>query len=75
MNKFIDQFPLPLLVGLAVFMLGSPFFPEPHLVEKMKMLAAGSLTKPIDIFDVLWHLLPSVLLAVKLARRNKPGND
>ncbi|MDP2787038.1 MAG: RND transporter [Pseudomonadota bacterium] len=66
--QFIDRFPLPLLLVMTVFMLGAPFVPEPHLVEKMRMLADGALTKPLDIFDVFWHLLPATLLIVKLVR-------
>ena len=66
--RFIDDIPLPLLIAVALLMLGAPFAPEPHLVEKARMLAAGTLTRPIDIFDVFWHLLPTALLAVRLAR-------
>jgi hypothetical protein len=66
--QFIDRFPFWLLLTLTVFMLGAPFVPEPHLVEKMRMLAEGTLTKPLDIFDVIWHLLPAVLLTVKIIR-------
>ena len=69
--KFIDNFPYPVLIVLTLFMLGAPFLPEPHLVEKMRMLSAGTLTRPLDIFDVFWHLLPATLLAVKLIRRNR----
>ncbi|MEW6120902.1 MAG: RND transporter [Pseudomonadota bacterium] len=64
----IDRLPIPLLVFLTLFMLGAPFVPEPHLVEKMRMLSEGSLTRAIDIFDVFWHLLPAALLAVRLVR-------
>ena len=71
--QFIDRFPLPLLLVLTVFMLGAPFVPEPHLVEKMRMLADGALTRPLDIFDVFWHLLPATLLMLKLVRRR--GNS
>ena len=46
-------------------MLGAPFMPEPHLVEKARMLAEGRLTRPLDVFDVLWHLLPVILLGLK----------
>lgn len=70
--RFIDGIPLPLLIGLTLFMLGAPFVPEPHLVEKMRMLADGTLTRPLDIFDVLWHLLPAILLAIRLFRRKVP---
>jgi hypothetical protein len=52
-------------------MLGAPFVPEPHLVEKARMLAEGRLTRPLDIFDVLWHLAPAVLLGFKLALGKK----
>ena len=57
--QFIDRLPFSLLIVMTVLMLAAPFVPEPHLVEKMRMLAEGTLTKPLDIFDVLWHLLPA----------------
>jgi hypothetical protein len=51
---------LCLSLGLA------PFIPEPHLWEKLKMLASGALTKPLDIFDLLLHGTPWLLLVLKL---------
>ncbi|HBH90472.1 hypothetical protein [Ponticaulis sp.] len=64
----LDQIPIGFVV-LACLTLGlAPFVPEPHLWEKLKMLAAGTLTKPIDIFDLFWHAWPRLLLAAKLAR-------
>lgn len=71
--KWLDRIPVPLLAVLAVFMLGAPFVPEPHLIEKARMLAGGQLTRPLDIFDVFWHLLPATLLGLKLvlARRTR----
>ena len=71
--RFIDDIPLPLLIAVALLMLGAPFAPEPHLVEKARMLAQGTLTRPIDIFDVFWHLLPAGLLALRLARMRRKG--
>jgi hypothetical protein len=69
--QLIDRIPLLPLVLLTLFMLGAPFVPEPHLVEKMRMLSEGTLTRAIDIFDVFWHLLPAALLGVRLARMRK----
>ena len=69
--KWLDRAPLFLLIALAVWMAGAPFTPEPHLVEKLRLLFQGTLTRPLDIFDLLMHAAPSVLLAVKLARRRK----
>jgi hypothetical protein len=65
---FLDQIPLNILI-LAALTLGlAPFFPEPHLWEKLKMLVAGTLTRPVDIFDMLMHAAPFVLLIAKLLR-------
>jgi hypothetical protein len=65
--RWLDKIPYLLLVAVAAFMLGAPFVPEPHLVEKARMLAEGRLTRPLDIFDAIWHLAPAVLLGLKLA--------
>lgn len=67
--QFIDRLPFSLLLVMTVFMLAAPFVPEPHLVEKMRMLADGRLTRPLDILDVFWHLAPAILLTLKIVRR------
>ncbi len=69
--RWLEKIPYPLLIAAALFMLGAPFLPEPHLVEKARMLAEGRLSRPIDIFDVFWHLLPAALLGIKFALRSK----
>ena len=69
--NFIDRIPYPFLIVATILMLGAPFVPEPHLVEKMRMLLEGTLTRPLDIFDVLWHLLPGALLALKFVRAKR----
>ena len=65
---FLDQIPLNLLVIAALTLGLAPFVPEPHIWEKLKMLVAGDLTRPIDIFDLVLHATPFVLLALKLMR-------
>jgi hypothetical protein len=54
---------LVLLLGGALAL--APFVPEPHLWEKLKMLASGTLTRPLDIFDLLMHGSGLVLIALK----------
>ncbi|MGD1983861.1 MAG: RND transporter [Chromatiaceae bacterium] len=66
--NWIDRQPLLLFVVLALTLGLAPFVPEPHLWEKLKMLAAGELRRPIDIFDLLLHATPWLLLGLKLTR-------
>jgi len=65
---WLDQLSLPLLLIVALTLGLAPFFPEPHVWEKLKMLAAGELVRPIDIFDLLLHGTPWLLLVAKLIR-------
>ncbi|WP_455233924.1 RND transporter [Thiogranum longum] len=66
--QWLDRIPLSVILPLAVFLALAPFVPEPHLWEKLKMLAAGTLSKPIDIFDLFMHGAPLVVLVLKLLR-------
>ena len=68
MWRLIDSIPLPVLILFAAFMLLAPFRPMPHVLEKLIMLKNGTLTRPIDIFDLFFHLIPSILLVLKLVR-------
>ncbi len=65
---FLDRIPYLALIIVAVFLALAPFQPEPHLVQKWRMFTAGTLRKPIDIFDVIFHLTPALLLAAKVVR-------
>jgi hypothetical protein len=66
MRKFFNRIPLPLLVVLCLSLGLAPFSPEPHVLEKLKMLAAGDLNRLIDVFDLLLHGTPWLLLVIKL---------
>lgn len=66
--SFVDRTPTVAFVLLAAVLGFAPFYPEPHVWEKLKMLAAGTLRKPIDIFDLFWHVWPFGLLLLKLLR-------
>jgi hypothetical protein len=76
MHKFFDRLPLPLLIVVCLTLGLAPFMPEPHLWEKLKMLTSAELTKPVDIFDLLLHGTPWVMLVIKLAlpatKKRKP---
>jgi len=59
--------PLLLLLGFA------PFLPQPHIVEKLGMLLTGTLEKPLDIFDLVWHAWPFALLAYRIYCDSRKG--
>jgi len=64
----LDKIPYTILIVIAIFMLLAPFRPMPHVVEKLIMLKNGTLTKPIDIFDLFYHLVPTIVLLLKVYR-------
>ena len=69
MVQFLQQIPYSVLVPVAVLLALAPFHPKPHLVEKVQMLLAGDLKRPLDIFDLFLHAAPLVLLVAKLLVR------
>ena len=71
MMRWLDRFPLWLLTALALWLAIAPILPEPHLIEKLRMLSEGTLRRPIDIFDLLLHSTPLFLLALRLWRRHR----
>lgn len=68
MWQWLDRLPLGVPVVAALLLGLAPFQPEPHLWQKLKMLANGTLIRPIDIFDLILHGSAPLLLALKLLR-------
>jgi hypothetical protein len=66
--SWLDRIPLVWLVAIALWLAVAPVVPEPHLVEKLRMLTQGTLIRPIDIFDLLLHSVPLALLGLRLWR-------
>lgn len=73
--KFLDNVPLSTFIIAALTLGLAPFVPEPHIWQKLRMLADGSLTRPLDIFDLLFHGLPWLALAAKLVRIGRAGSS
>jgi len=67
--EWLDSFPWVHLIIVGGLLALAPFNPEPHLVEKLRMLMQGTLSKPIDIFDLLMHSAPLFLMAIKAFRQ------
>jgi len=68
MFDFLYKIPYGILIPIAVILLIAPVVPMPHALEKLIMLKNGTLKRPIDIFDLLMHTVPTILLLIKVAR-------
>jgi hypothetical protein len=68
MLAWLDRVPLGIFIALAAWMAVAPIVPEPHLVEKLRLLFDGTLSRPIDIFDFFLHTVPLLVLAIRLWR-------
>ena len=75
MRSFLEQIPAIPLAVVAIIMFLAPFSPAPHAIEKLAMLFNGQLYRPIDIFDLLFHLAPALLLFLKFVMLARKEND
>jgi hypothetical protein len=66
LHRFFAKIPWTVLLAAAILMGLAPFRPEPHLVEKLRMLSHGQLARPLDIFDLCLHGAPLLLVVGKL---------
>lgn len=66
--RWLDAIPLWILAVACATLGLAPFVPEPHVWEKLRLLFAGELVRPIDIFDLVLHGVPWILLVLKLIR-------
>jgi hypothetical protein len=67
--KWLDKIDWKILIVIALMLGLAPFQPSPHLFVKFNMLMQGTLTQPMDIFDLLMHGAPSILVLIKAARQ------
>ncbi|GAA4242996.1 hypothetical protein KO504_02275 [Winogradskyella psychrotolerans] len=71
--KLLNDWKIILLLCLTLGL--APFFPEPHLLGKIRWIAGGANGMALkDWFDVVFHGFPFVLLIrlilIKLTRKN-----
>lgn len=65
-RSFIASIPWLAAVAVALTLGLAPFSPTPHVVEKLAMLRAGALSRPVDVFDLILHGSPWIVLGLKV---------
>ena len=73
--RWLEKLPLGPMILAAIFLGLAPFVPQPHLWEKLNMLVDGSLTKPVDMFDLLWHSALPILVVLKIVLARRASSD
>jgi hypothetical protein len=71
MLKFLTKLPYSTLILATIFMLLTPISPMPHVVEKIIMIKNMTFYKPLDLFDLFFHLSPLILLIIKAIKDNR----
>lgn len=66
MRDFLARIPFHYALIFALSLGLAPFVPEPHVWQKLKMLADGTLSRPVDIFDLCLHGAPWIVLIGKI---------
>jgi hypothetical protein len=64
--RFIENMPWGVIIAACLTLGLAPFTP-PHIWEKLVMLRKGTLSRPLDWFDLLLHAAPWILLVLKSA--------
>lgn len=65
--RLLDSIPVYVILIFCLTIGLAPFTP-PHVWEKLQMLFDGTLTEPMDMFDLAMHGLPWLVLIAKLIR-------
>ena len=63
--SWLERMPWWPIVAIAVVLALVPFG-ESHFVEKWRMLFAGTLRRPLDWFDLVFHTAPLLVLLAKI---------
>ncbi len=65
LSKIMGSLSWPVVIILCLTVGLAPFRP-PHIWEKLTMLVHGELRRPLDIFDLVLHGTPWILLVLKM---------
>jgi hypothetical protein len=71
----LKKIPYAVLIPLAMLMLLAPFRPMPHVLEKLIMIKEGTLLRPIDIFDLIYHWTPLAILIGKVVAHQRDKKE
>ena len=65
-SELVVKLPWSMIILFCLTLGLAPFFPIPHVWEKLKMFSSGNLVRPIDWLDLIMHAAPWILLLIKI---------
>jgi len=65
-SELVVKLPWSMIILFCLTLGLAPFFPIPHVWEKLKMFSSGTLVRPINWFDLIMHAAPWILLLIKI---------
>ena len=65
-SELVVKLPWSMIILFCLTLGLAPFFPIPHVWEKLKMFSSGTLVRPIDWFDLIMHTAQWILLLIKI---------
>ncbi|MBL4693089.1 MAG: hypothetical protein JKY92_07140 [Magnetovibrio sp.] len=71
MNKILDKMAYGPTVFLGFVFFLMPFFPEPHIIEKIKILNSAGTMEPRAWVDIVLHLIAGLLALTKHFRHRE----
>ncbi|MBF0623287.1 MAG: hypothetical protein HQL82_00590 [Magnetococcales bacterium] len=66
---WLDRLSWTALIIVAILLGVAPITGQPHLIEKLLMVADGTLVRLLDIFDLFLHGTPQILVILKAVRQ------
>ena len=73
-SELVAKLPWSMIILFCLTLGLAPFFPIPHVWEKLKMFSSGPLVRPIDRFDLIIHAAPWILLLIKIVLTMKENS-
>ena len=75
LDVLLKPIPYKVLMLPAILLALAPFSPQPHLLQKLTWLIEAQSFAAVDVFDVFFHLSPTLIMLIKWASHRALFNE